>query len=427
MSSTFPDDAIKAHRKDHIEHDRQLELFTSNHNSFPSMRWNDMVFGSFQDTLLRQAVNGKRAGRSSDGNADTVSTTGFFSLPRELRDTIYDDVAEEAEIIVKIVLKRGHVPQVVAFALGGLKDACSQLHLEFLDAVVRRVKTLMTKGDNHGRTLFNAVTVPRARVVLMHRASQPQTTSVIEHPVRGTFLHRPRWSTDETTLQIPQSSGITVVLHPTTEDYFEDVYKREAPVSKDFQNFRLSIEFEPPGSHDDGRLMPQSEFPILLKHHDLNHLGPSDMNDNQEVPLNGITSHMKAVCDSVNWSGYDTQEILNLRIQYPHFERLQLAMQRHCSRPSTKEEEVERHNLNECTVEEMECFICSSVFACSEHDGSAECGCRRCTKPERRMYREYPLIPRPSVYTFVRYCINHFETPYHPFEGYVYESDPANE
>ena len=47
--------------------------------------------------------------------------------------------------------------------------------------------------------------------------------------------------------------------------------------------------------------------------------------------------------------------------------------------------------------------------------------------PEKRVYREYPLIPRPSVCTFVRYCINHFETPYFPFEGYVYESDPANE
>jgi hypothetical protein len=75
-------------------------------------------------------------------------------LPRELRDLVYDLVAEDqARPVLRIEIEqhattRHKTPMISAFS-AGLSGACSQLRHEFSDALVHHIELLMTRS--HGR------------------------------------------------------------------------------------------------------------------------------------------------------------------------------------------------------------------------------------------------------------------------------------
>jgi hypothetical protein len=83
----------------------------------------------------------------------TAAMFPFFSLPRELRDEIYDLAALDEQTLYCDVTLRGDAPsQKTAHAYRGAHrtSPSSQFEVEYSEAIARRVKSLVTRHDRNG-------------------------------------------------------------------------------------------------------------------------------------------------------------------------------------------------------------------------------------------------------------------------------------
>lgn len=84
----------------------------------------------------------------------TTTNPPFFNLPRELRDQIYDLVALSEDVMFcDITIRKDKAPQKVISARREASHARTRFEVEYMAAIERRVKLLMTETDWRGMQL----------------------------------------------------------------------------------------------------------------------------------------------------------------------------------------------------------------------------------------------------------------------------------
>lgn len=122
------------------------QLFTYNRSPSPARR---------QPSASEQQSkhNIEKTSMAADPGADT----SIMRLPREIRDQIWDSaVADDDRIFLNIKLTGQKTkPRVYSYTRNALCRTSVQVRREYLEAVRRRIKSIMGRGDSKGLTMGN--------------------------------------------------------------------------------------------------------------------------------------------------------------------------------------------------------------------------------------------------------------------------------
>jgi hypothetical protein len=203
--------------------------------------------------------------------AETIADSPFFRLFREIRDEIYDLVAlSEEKLLYSITLKADQWPLKAHAAPQGAGYACSEFMVEYQDAVTRRVKALMGKGDGNGlrRSHFE----PLSGSVVVVKTSEGQRAKGEYEPAQN--IHAVR-------LVIP-----TILISPEVLR-FEGQSKRPQGV--------VVFQFKFP---ENEQLGPLKDLPLSWEIHDSRDRGfaPPDR-------YNPLMQQVRGVSKTVDWKG----------------------------------------------------------------------------------------------------------------------------
>lgn len=292
----------------------------------------------------------------------------------------------------------------MAFAVGGLSHCSRQLKFEYTAAVVRRVKDCHTIPDAFGRTLFAATSLSAARIVLLPNHSIDSTipywgpwggATIVLHAYSQDL---PPSSSDKTLLLHQKSPGMAFIkslaVPAKNDDDLHAFIQRMVISSKNnVQIVKPSFVFMP---HDSADLyFPYIKRALPISTSQQYSRTPTEMKAKREAAY-FISRNMESCFEGVDWSGFDTGTRLDF--------------------DSGGADDWLGYGLGlgRASLQKRVAWNHSSTVPAEQTDGVT--GIRFAHVNDDHPYT-YAEIPRPSLHTFLRYCIHHFQVAYESFKG----------